>query len=131
MPLYDCALKIGADRVARSSMVVTTVSDRPEYRDGIRCAQAILLLRSEQSRSRKSAQGDKWSFCLTAGTLWPANQERPCNDDRAGTTHRLSRRRWRLPPSRAIEHWLSLASSSTFTPIRSRRGRRSLRKGQP
>ena len=28
-------------------------------------------------RSRKSAQGDKWSFCLTAGTLWPANQERP------------------------------------------------------
>src|SRR5436190_14731672 len=32
---------------------------------------------SKQSRSRKSAQGDKWSFCLTAGTLWPANQERP------------------------------------------------------
>ena len=30
-----------------------------------------------KSRSRKSAQGDKWSFCLTAGTLWPANQERP------------------------------------------------------
>ena len=44
-----------------------------------------------QSRLRKSAQGDKWSFCLTAGTLWPANQERPCRDDRAGTTHRLSR----------------------------------------
>ena len=32
---------------------------------------------AEESRSRKSAQGDKWSFCLTAGTLWPANQERP------------------------------------------------------
>jgi hypothetical protein len=31
----------------------------------------------EKSRSRKSEQGDKWSFCLTAGTLWPANQERP------------------------------------------------------
>ena len=30
-----------------------------------------------QSRSRKSAQDDKWSFCLTAGTLLPANQERP------------------------------------------------------
>ena len=30
-----------------------------------------------KSRSRKSAQDDKWSFCLTAGTLWPANQERP------------------------------------------------------
>jgi hypothetical protein len=29
-----------------------------------------------QSRSRKSAQGDKWSFCLTAGTVCPANQER-------------------------------------------------------
>ena len=31
----------------------------------------------EKSRSRKSAQDDKWSFCLMAGTLWPANQERP------------------------------------------------------
>jgi len=30
-----------------------------------------------RSRSRKSAQDDKWSFCLTAGTLCPANQERP------------------------------------------------------
>jgi hypothetical protein len=28
-------------------------------------------------RPRKFGQGDKWSFCLTAGTLWPANQERP------------------------------------------------------
>jgi FixJ family two-component response regulator len=26
---------------------------------------------------RKSAQDDKWSFCLRAGTLCPANQERP------------------------------------------------------
>jgi hypothetical protein len=24
----------------------------------------------------KSAQDDKWSFCLTAGTLCPANQEK-------------------------------------------------------
>ncbi len=30
-----------------------------------------------QSWSRKSEQGDKWSFCLTGGTLCPANQERP------------------------------------------------------
>src|SRR5450830_119320 len=30
-----------------------------------------------ESRSRKSAQGDRWSFCLMAGTLCPANQERP------------------------------------------------------
>ena len=29
-----------------------------------------------QSRLRKSTQADKWSFCLTAGTLCPANQER-------------------------------------------------------
>jgi hypothetical protein len=30
-----------------------------------------------ESWLRKFEQGDKWSFCLTAGTLWPANQERP------------------------------------------------------
>ena len=30
-----------------------------------------------KSRLRKSAQDDKWSFCLTAGTLCPANQENP------------------------------------------------------
>ena len=33
--------------------------------------------RAAQSWSRKSERGDKWSFCLTAGTLCPANQERP------------------------------------------------------
>ena len=31
---------------------------------------------SVRSRLRKSAQNDKWSFCLTTGTLCPANQER-------------------------------------------------------
>jgi hypothetical protein len=31
----------------------------------------------DESRFRKSAQDDKWSFCLTVGTLCPANQERP------------------------------------------------------
>ena len=30
-----------------------------------------------ESWSRKSEQSDKWSFCLTAGTLCPTNQERP------------------------------------------------------
>jgi hypothetical protein len=30
-----------------------------------------------ESWFRKSAQDDKWSFCLTVGTLCPANQERP------------------------------------------------------
>ena len=43
---------------------------------------ALFLLRRvtsvhEQSRPRESEQDDKWSFCLTAGTLCPANQERP------------------------------------------------------
>lgn len=28
------------------------------------------------SRPRKSAHSGKWSFCLTAGTIEPANQER-------------------------------------------------------
>jgi hypothetical protein len=31
----------------------------------------------DKSRFRKSAQDDKWNFCLTADTLCPANQERP------------------------------------------------------
>jgi NACHT domain len=84
-----------------------------------------------QSRLRKSAQDDRWSFCLTAGTLWPANQERPCRDDRAGTTHRPSRHRWRLLPSRAIERWPNSPSSSMCIPIRSQRGRRSLRAALP
>ena len=29
-----------------------------------------------KSWSQESEQDDKWSFCLTAGTLCPANQER-------------------------------------------------------
>jgi len=42
-----------------------------------RAHKTALWAISVKSRSRKSAQCDKWSFCLTAGTLWPANQERP------------------------------------------------------
>ena len=30
----------------------------------------------KQSRPQESEQDDKWSFCLTAGTLCPTNQER-------------------------------------------------------
>jgi uncharacterized protein YhbP (UPF0306 family) len=30
----------------------------------------------KESRPQESEQDDKWSFCLTAGTLCPANQER-------------------------------------------------------
>ena len=40
-------------------------------------AQMLLASHMVQSWLRKFEQGDKWSFCLTAGTLWPANQERP------------------------------------------------------
>jgi hypothetical protein len=36
---------------------------------------AVREIRRE-SWSRKSEQDDKWSFCLIAGTLCPANQER-------------------------------------------------------
>jgi hypothetical protein len=32
--------------------------------------------RGQESWLRKSAQGDRWSFCLRAGTLCPANQEK-------------------------------------------------------
>src|SRR5262249_22302279 len=40
-----------------------------------------------ESRSRKSGQGGKWNFCLTAGTLWPANQEIYADDaDHPGAT---------------------------------------------
>jgi hypothetical protein len=31
---------------------------------------------ARESRPRRSAQDDKWSFCLTVGTLCPANQEK-------------------------------------------------------
>jgi hypothetical protein len=30
----------------------------------------------DESRPQESEQDDKWSFCLTAGTLCPTNQER-------------------------------------------------------
>ena len=36
----------------------------------------VKRLLNGESWSRKSEQDDKWSFCLIAGTLCPANQER-------------------------------------------------------
>jgi hypothetical protein len=33
--------------------------------------------RGSEKWSRIFAQGDKWSFCLTAGKIQPANQEKP------------------------------------------------------
>jgi hypothetical protein len=37
----------------------------------------LLFLDLSKKWFRNFAQGDKWNFCLTAGTLVPANQERP------------------------------------------------------
>src|SRR5438128_2145833 len=34
--------------------------------------RSILVVKGEQRWSRKSAQDDKWSFCLTAGTVVPS-----------------------------------------------------------
>jgi hypothetical protein len=48
--------------------------NNPNIRTTIRRVGGSLYVR--ESRPRKSEQGDKWSFCLTAGTLCPANQER-------------------------------------------------------
>ena len=57
-----------------NSGIVFTTAHYAAIRDG---DYLVFVYGDIQSRSRKSAQDDKWSFCLTAGTLWPANQERP------------------------------------------------------
>ena len=48
-----------------------------------------------------------------------------------GTTHRLSRRKWPWPRSRARGRWPSWRSSSMSTPIKSRNGRVSFSKARP
>ena len=45
--------------------------------DGQQVEYDLVANKGKESRFRKSAQDDKWSFCLTVGTLCPANQERP------------------------------------------------------
>jgi hypothetical protein len=52
--------------------------------------------------------------------LCPANQERPCRDERAGTTHRPSRRRWRLPSPRPA---LLIDAAKCFSDNRGHRSR--------
>jgi hypothetical protein len=61
--------------LARPAELTTILTD-------IRCHRSIFdvvpgLDTAAKSRFRKSARDDKWNFCLTAGTLCPANQERP------------------------------------------------------
>jgi hypothetical protein len=52
---------------------------------------------ANRSASRTRPLRRCWSAIGKSTTSSPGR----CRDDRAGTTHRVSRRRWRLPPSRA------------------------------
>ena len=47
-----------------------------EVGDGILARVCADVQARYQSRPQESEQDDKWSFCLTAGTLCPANQEK-------------------------------------------------------
>ena len=84
-----------------------------------------------ESRPRKSAQDDKWSFCLTAGTMCPRirrdHEQTTAPEPHTGLQGEggACRHQGR---SNAGCSW---RSSSTFTPIRSQRGRRSWRAGLP
>jgi hypothetical protein len=60
----DIVMRFVALRRARAAVAV---GDHI-FDDGMACRT--------QSRPQESEQDDKWSFCLTAGTLCPANQER-------------------------------------------------------
>ena len=52
--------------------IITSLSCRE-----LMATRKMLLQRAgSKSRPQESEQDDKWSFCLTAGTLCPANQER-------------------------------------------------------
>ena len=66
--------------VLTDGLVAVEAACREALASGIASADVILniLARSQapESRPRKSAQDDEWSFCLTAGTVVPANQER-------------------------------------------------------
>ena len=63
--------------IAKFARLTTIVGVFSSHRAGIIHTQPnSLAFRKAQSRLRKSAQDDKWSFCLTAGTLCPTNQER-------------------------------------------------------
>ena len=72
-------IKLSSTRVVSSDQFVLpqhwdTQSRPPPKFDGSNDHQQ--RIERDQSRSRKSAQDDKWSFCLTAGRLCPTNQER-------------------------------------------------------
>jgi hypothetical protein len=64
-------------RQAKSTKAPTTLSedDRPEI-EAPQIGGGTVTAGRAESRPRESEQDDKWSFCLTAGTLCLANQER-------------------------------------------------------
>jgi hypothetical protein len=67
-----CSTKPNQNTILRQIAVPHTSDDSDDnYRNGYE--HPILDVRAGL---KKSEQGDKWSFCLTAGTLCPANQER-------------------------------------------------------
>ena len=82
-------------------------------------------------RLRKFEQVNKWSFCLTAGTLVAANQERRMSR-RARRNHTPAfKAKVALAAIKGDGRWPNWPSSSTSTPIRLRRGRRSWRVALP
>ena len=76
----DCQALAGA--MAADAVKAIQLEDDVTSRANLFARPARALLPADrdearaQSRPRESEQGDKWSFCLTAGTLCPANQER-------------------------------------------------------
>ena len=94
------------------------------YDIGISGVGYLFATTEAKSWFRKSAQDDKWNFCLTAAII--AANRRYHEQTTAPEPHTgPSRRRWHWPPSRAIARSPNWPSISTFTLIRSRPGRRS------
>jgi putative ABC transport system substrate-binding protein len=76
--LFDRLPELATELVQRqvSVIVVTPMTEALKAVTAATSTIPIIFMISDESRSRKSAQDDKWSFCLTAGTLCPTNQER-------------------------------------------------------
>jgi hypothetical protein len=78
-PAADIMLAVEDDRGSPVQFELIGQNDvvRPAFGASVAVVWVEMLeYAEEESRLRKSAQGDKWSFCLMTGTLWPANQER-------------------------------------------------------
>ena len=84
-----------------------------------------------QSRPRESEQGDKWSFCLTAGTLCPAKIRRNNEQTTTSEPHTGFQGQGGLAAVKGDETLAQLAEQFNVHPNEITRGRRSSRKGQP